>query len=193
MTWDWHHLDFAHASSILHIATDFGQSQGSHPRGLHVLYTSQCGSQNPKGVHAQMCTSTNWTGFWTKGTNKCTNTRDYSPVGCASWMCLWANAYTWLSGRKHKWTTRSHSLLQPAKVSSNYYDITHLHIQLCIIYTLINYIIIIILYSKYYVVLFLSSTSTQYYLLSLIIFAIHVYNSPSVLYLYLLYLKNRIW
>ena len=68
-------------------------------------WTSQCGSQNPHGVHAQKCTLTNWTGFWTKGTKKCINFRDYSPVGSASWMCPWANAYTWLSRRKHKWLT----------------------------------------------------------------------------------------
>ena len=191
MTWDWHHLDFAHASSILHIATEFGQSQGSHAWGLHVLHEPASVVHRIPMVF--MLKSVHWpigqdSGLKVQKSALTSGTTAQLAV-LAECALEQMHIHDWVEGSINGWLP---FLTTARKVSINYYAITHLHIQLCILYTLISY------YYHYIVFEILCCSIslfhlTQYYLLSLIIFAIHVYNSPEVLYLYLFNIKKRFW
>ena len=110
MTWDWHHLEFAQASGLFHIATDLVKLNALTLRA-YMPY------MNEPVWHTKSLWFMLKSVHWLQGqlqdysTKECINVRDYSPVGSAiaeSW-----NKYVHMIKWKEAQMDDSHSLLQP--------------------------------------------------------------------------------
>ena len=142
MTWDWHHLGFAHASGILHIATDFSQVRGSYPP----TWTSQCGLQNPRGSCSKVYIG--HMGSYRTMVQKSALTSGTTAQLAVLAECAFEqmHIYDWVEGSI---SGRLPFLTTARKESINYYSIT---LKYSIVF---HYIIYSINYNYFNIVLFL--------------------------------------
>ena len=142
MNWDWHHLGFAYAWGILHIATDFSQVRGSYPP----TRASQCGLQNPRGLCSKVYIG-HMGSYRTMVQKSALMSGATAQLAVLySWICPWINIYDWVEGNV---SGRLPFLTTARKVSINYYSIT---LEYSIVF---HYIIYSINYNYFNIVPFL--------------------------------------